>query len=340
MTSDRRYALRSGSSAPRNDRGCIPKVHAAFQLGAVRPRRASARTTRRKQWMERALAIDPDDPDAQYNAACMWSQLDEPERRRSIARALGDRSSRPETARAGSSTIPTLTRCATTRAMPTLARRQPMAPATARATAASSGTPSRRDPRRRRGRLQPPDGGQRGRHADQPASEHRAELIDPVHRRASGPHRQADRRRHAGRIRQRRQRGRLRGRHPARNARPQRRRCRGPADRVPHRHQPRRRDRRGRRHLRRRRQCRRAARRASPSPAASPCRARCATMSATSSTSTFEDMGEQELKNIGFPVRVYNVVLGDAASDARRGAPNRGQPRPTSRRSRCCRSTT
>jgi adenylate cyclase len=30
-----------------------------------------------KQWMERALAIDPDDTHIQYNAACMWSQLGE-----------------------------------------------------------------------------------------------------------------------------------------------------------------------------------------------------------------------------------------------------------------------
>ena len=30
-----------------------------------------------KQWMSRALAIDPDDTHIQYNAACMWSQLGE-----------------------------------------------------------------------------------------------------------------------------------------------------------------------------------------------------------------------------------------------------------------------
>lgn len=30
-----------------------------------------------KMWMERALAIDPDDSHIQYNAACMWSQLGE-----------------------------------------------------------------------------------------------------------------------------------------------------------------------------------------------------------------------------------------------------------------------
>ena len=33
-----------------------------------------------KQWMERALSIDPDDTHIQYNAACMWSQLGDKER--------------------------------------------------------------------------------------------------------------------------------------------------------------------------------------------------------------------------------------------------------------------
>ncbi len=33
-----------------------------------------------KQWMERALAIDPDDTHIKYNAACMWSQIGEVER--------------------------------------------------------------------------------------------------------------------------------------------------------------------------------------------------------------------------------------------------------------------
>jgi adenylate cyclase len=33
-----------------------------------------------KKWMERALAIDPDDTHIQYNAACMWSQLGEYEK--------------------------------------------------------------------------------------------------------------------------------------------------------------------------------------------------------------------------------------------------------------------
>ena len=33
-----------------------------------------------RQWMERALSIDPDDTHIQYNAACMWSQLGNKER--------------------------------------------------------------------------------------------------------------------------------------------------------------------------------------------------------------------------------------------------------------------
>ena len=35
---------------------------------------------RAKAWMDRALAIDPDDANTKYNAACMWAQLGEPER--------------------------------------------------------------------------------------------------------------------------------------------------------------------------------------------------------------------------------------------------------------------
>lgn len=35
---------------------------------------------RAKAWMDRALAIDPDDANTKYNAACMWSLLGEPER--------------------------------------------------------------------------------------------------------------------------------------------------------------------------------------------------------------------------------------------------------------------
>ena len=37
-------------------------------------------TERGKEWMERALEIDPDDRLALYNAACMWAQIGEPDR--------------------------------------------------------------------------------------------------------------------------------------------------------------------------------------------------------------------------------------------------------------------
>ena len=37
-------------------------------------------TERAKRWMERALAIDPDDTQLQYNAACTWTQLGEYDR--------------------------------------------------------------------------------------------------------------------------------------------------------------------------------------------------------------------------------------------------------------------
>ena len=53
----------------------------------------------------------------------------------------------------------------------------------------------------------------------------------------------------------------------------------------------------------------------------------------------FEDIGEQQLKNIEFPVRVYNVVFGDGRR-APKAAADAPSPMPTSRRSRCCRSTT
>ena len=33
-----------------------------------------------RQWMDRALAIDPDDSHIRYNAACMWAQLGDSER--------------------------------------------------------------------------------------------------------------------------------------------------------------------------------------------------------------------------------------------------------------------
>ncbi len=52
----------------------------------------------------------------------------------------------------------------------------------------------------------------------------------------------------------------------------------------------------------------------------------------------FEDIGDQQLKNIEFPVRVYNVVLGEMP-DRSNGAPDSGSLKPTSRRSPSCRST-
>lgn len=37
-------------------------------------------TERAKEWMNRALEVDPDDRLALYNAACTWSQIGEPDR--------------------------------------------------------------------------------------------------------------------------------------------------------------------------------------------------------------------------------------------------------------------
>ena len=56
-----------------------PESSRAVYLGAV-VLAALGENGRAKEWMERALQIDPDDPIAQYNAACMWAHLDEPER--------------------------------------------------------------------------------------------------------------------------------------------------------------------------------------------------------------------------------------------------------------------
>ena len=56
-----------------------PESSRASQLGAV-VLAALGEKDKAREWMERALAIDPDDPVAQYNAACMWSQLDDSER--------------------------------------------------------------------------------------------------------------------------------------------------------------------------------------------------------------------------------------------------------------------
>ena len=51
----------------------------------------------------------------------------------------------------------------------------------------------------------------------------------------------------------------------------------------------------------------------------------------------FEDIGEQQLKNIARPVRAYRVVASDAGP-ATPPAQYRPCRSPTSRRSRCCRS--
>ena len=58
---------------------------------------------------------------------------------------------------------------------------------------------------------------------------------------------------------------------------------------------------------------------------------------------TFEDTGEQMLKNIERPVRVYNVDVFLAPPSPSQALPirqDRNAPRRRSRRSRCCRSTT
>jgi TolB-like protein/class 3 adenylate cyclase/Tfp pilus assembly protein PilF len=79
--------------------------------------------------------------------------------------------------------------------------------------------PSRRDPRRRCGRLFASDECRRGRHARTRQGASRGSGRSE-HPRASWPHRQDHRRRRAGGIRQRRRRGALCGRNPARDGRP------------------------------------------------------------------------------------------------------------------------
>ena len=169
----------------------------------------------------------------------------------------------------------------------------------------------------------------------------RQALVDPEDRRASRPHRQDHRRRHAGRVRQRRRCGALRRRGAARHGRRAMPTCR----------------------------------RTSASSSAS------ASMSATSSSTTttssatastsrpgskaiaepggicisddahrqvrgkleiaFDDMGEQTLKNIAEPVRVWRVRPGRRTAAVRRPSSGlRLLPCPTSPRSRCCRSRT
>jgi adenylate cyclase len=56
-----------------------PESSRPAQLGAC-VLAALGETERAKEWMDRALEIDPDDRLALYNAACMWAQLGEPDR--------------------------------------------------------------------------------------------------------------------------------------------------------------------------------------------------------------------------------------------------------------------
>ena len=54
----------------------------------------------------------------------------------------------------------------------------------------------------------------------------------------------------------------------------------------------------------------------------------------------FEDMGEQQVKNIARPVRVYRIALGRIVADADAAGRRHRCRSPTSRRSLCCRSRT
>ena len=56
-----------------------PESSRPAQLGATALAYLGERD-RAKEWMELALAIDPDDPNTKYNAACMWALLGEPEK--------------------------------------------------------------------------------------------------------------------------------------------------------------------------------------------------------------------------------------------------------------------
>ena len=51
-----------------------PETSRPAQLGAT-TLASLGQVEKAKAWMERALAIDPDDTHIQYNAACMWAQL-------------------------------------------------------------------------------------------------------------------------------------------------------------------------------------------------------------------------------------------------------------------------
>ena len=56
-----------------------PESSRPAQLGATALAHLGE-TDRAKAWMDRALAIDPDDANTKYNAACMWAQLGESDR--------------------------------------------------------------------------------------------------------------------------------------------------------------------------------------------------------------------------------------------------------------------
>ena len=104
----------------------------------------------------------------------------------------------------------------------------------------------------------PAHGARRARHARAPQGAPPG-VRRPADRRAPRPDRQADGRWRPGRVRQRRRRCRLRGRHPGGHGRARAGRAGGGAHPLPDRREPGRRDRRGRGHLRRRRQRRRPA---------------------------------------------------------------------------------
>jgi len=57
----------------------FPESSRPAQLGATNLA-AMGEEAEARRWMERALAIDPDDPHIRYNAACMWAQLGEVEK--------------------------------------------------------------------------------------------------------------------------------------------------------------------------------------------------------------------------------------------------------------------
>ena len=88
-----------------------------------------------------------------------------------------------------------------------------------------------------------------------------------------------------------------------------------------------------RRHgLRRRRQHRARASRASPSRAASRSPTRCSARSASASSATFDDLGEQRVKNIAEPVRAYRVLEAPVRAAQRQAAtPARSAPAPAAR---------